>query len=137
MRDDYYYYCGYRCLLIFIHINELFTSQLTIGLSKSLTPLKLHDNASEAYPSVYPNPNAWEFLQNIQYYQYGAYYNIRFVCLFFQFCYSLKCFRNFSQFWDRVITCGMDRYYQEGEQRTFFIPTNDAFKVNGGKINHK
>uniref|UniRef100_A0A1B0A9R4 Uncharacterized protein n=1 Tax=Glossina pallidipes TaxID=7398 RepID=A0A1B0A9R4_GLOPL len=42
-----------------------------------LTPLNLHDNASEAYPSVNPNPNAWEFLQNIEYYRYGAYYNIR------------------------------------------------------------
>uniref|UniRef100_A0A1A9VEI5 FAS1 domain-containing protein n=1 Tax=Glossina austeni TaxID=7395 RepID=A0A1A9VEI5_GLOAU len=86
--------------------------------TNSLTPLNLHDNASEAYPSVNPNPNAWEFLQNIQYYQYGDYYNI-----------SLKnYFRNLSNFWDRVITCAMERHYQEGEQRTFFIPTNDAFK---------
>ncbi|KAL9889012.1 uncharacterized protein ACN427_009505 [Glossina fuscipes fuscipes] len=82
----------------------------------------MHSNATEAYPSVNPNPNAWEFLQNIGYYQYGAYFNI-------------------SEFWDRVITCAMDRHYQEGEQRTFYIPTNDAFKggikryhVNGTTI---
>ncbi|KAL9889271.1 uncharacterized protein ACN427_008651 [Glossina fuscipes fuscipes] len=77
----------------------------------SLIPLSLHDNATEAYPSVNPNPNAWEFLQNIGYYQYGAYFNI-------------------SEFWHRVVTFAMDRHYQEGEQRTFYIPTNDAFKGN-------
>uniref|UniRef100_A0A1B0C6D2 Uncharacterized protein n=1 Tax=Glossina palpalis gambiensis TaxID=67801 RepID=A0A1B0C6D2_9MUSC len=77
----------------------------------SLIPLNLHDNATEAYPSVNPNPNAWEFLQNIGYYQYGAYFNI-------------------SEFWDRVITCAMSRHYQEGEQRTFYFPTNDAFRGN-------
>uniref|UniRef100_A0A1A9WMV0 FAS1 domain-containing protein n=1 Tax=Glossina brevipalpis TaxID=37001 RepID=A0A1A9WMV0_9MUSC len=79
--------------------------------------LKLHKNATDADPSVNPNPNAWEFLQNIEYYQYGKYYNI-------------------SEFRQRIITCAMEKTYEDGEERTFFIPTNDAFKTKEGG-NHK